>query len=160
MRAISLPQRLFISFILANFCHSAVQHQLLMVAITRHHKNEYAKLGSVFNFKMLLAIMNVNYSRFCIIRNFLPNRGRILPALKKKSKIKKLSLPRIEPTTSRSSVPYSANCASKESVGKEISEVTFVSYTSLHVGLCSFLESIEHDFMKALMIDTDNKIVT
>ena len=23
-----------------------------------------------------------------------------------------------------------------------------------------FLESIEHDFMKALMIDTDNKIVT
>ena len=29
-----------------------------------------------------------------------------------------------------------------------------------HVGLCSFLELIEHDFMKALMIDTDNKIVT
>ena len=73
---------------------------------------------------------------------------------------KKNSLPGIEPTTSRSSVPHSANCASKESVGKEISEVSFVSYTASHVGLCSFLESIEYDFMKALMIDTDNKIVT
>ena len=31
---------------------------------------------------------------------------------------KKLSLLRIEPTTSRSSVPHSANCANKKSVGK------------------------------------------
>ena len=35
-----------------------------------------------------------------------------------------------------------------------------LSWPTSHVGLCSFLESIEHDFMKALMIDTDNKIVT
>ena len=34
----------------------------------------------------------------------------------------------------------------------------FVSCTTSHVGLCSFLESIEHDF-KALMIHTDNQIV-
>ena len=66
----------------------------------------------------------------------------------------------IEPTTSRSSVPRSVNCASKESVGKEISEVSFVSCTTSHVGLSLFPESIEHDFMKALMIETDNKIVT
>ena len=61
--------------------------------------------------------------------------GRILPALKKKSKIKKLSLPGIEPTTSGSSVPRSAKCASKESVGKEISGVSYVSCTTSHVGL-------------------------
>ena len=35
----------------------------------------------------------------------------------------------------------------------------FVSCTTSHVGLCSFLESIEHDFIKALMIHTDNQIV-
>ena len=29
-----------------------------------------------------------------------------------------------------------------------------------NVHVCSFLESIEHDFMKALMIDTDNKVGT
>ena len=29
-----------------------------------------------------------------------------------------------------------------------------------HVGLELFLESVEHDFMKALMIHKDNKIVT
>ena len=38
--------------------------------------------------------------------------------------------------------------------------MSFVSYTTSHVGLCSFLESIEHDFIKALMINTDNQIVT
>ena len=73
---------------------------------------------------------------------------------------KKLSLPGTEPTTSRSLVPHSANWASKEFVGKEISEVSFLSCTTSHVGLCSFLQSIEHDFTKALMIDTDNKVVT
>ena len=66
----------------------------------------------------------------------------------------------IEPTTSRSLVSRSANCTSKESVGKEISEVSFVSCTTSHVGLCLFLESTEHDFIKALMIDTGNQIVT
>ena len=35
----------------------------------------------------------------------------------------------------------------------------FVSYTTSHVGLCLFLESTEHDFIKTLMIHTDNKIV-
>ena len=115
-----------------------------------------AKMGEIKSFRTTTIIQ----SSFSIIRNFLPNRGKILPALKEKSKIKKMSLPGVEPTTSRSSVPCSANCASKESVGKEISEVSFVSCTTSHVGLCSFQESIEHDFMKALMIDTDNKIVT
>ena len=38
--------------------------------------------------------------------------------------------------------------------------MSFDSCTTSHVGLCSFLEPIEHDFMKALMIDKDNKIVT
>ena len=28
----------------------------------------------------------------------------------------------------------------------------------IYVGLCSFLESIEHDFVKALMIHTDNQV--
>ena len=36
----------------------------------------------------------------------------------------------------------------------------FVSCTTSHVGLCSFLESIEYDFIKALIIPTDNQIVT
>ena len=65
-----------------------------------------------------------------MIRNSLPNHGRILPALNEKSNIKKLSLPGIEPSTSRPPVLRSANCASKESVGKEISEVSFVSCTT------------------------------
>ena len=34
-----------------------------------------------------------------------------------------------------------------------------ISCTTSHVGLCSFLESIEHDFFKALVIHTDNQIV-
>ena len=36
----------------------------------------------------------------------------------------------------------------------------YVLCTTSHVGLCSFLESIENDFIKALMIHTDNQIVT
>ena len=36
----------------------------------------------------------------------------------------------------------------------------FVLCTASHVGLCLFLESIEHNFIKALMIHTDNQIVT
>ena len=47
----------------------------------------------------------------------------------------------------------------QESVGQEISEVSFVSCTTSHVRLCSFLESIEYDFIKALMIHADNQIV-
>ena len=35
----------------------------------------------------------------------------------------------------------------------------FVSCTTSHVGLCLFLESIEHDFIKALLIHRDNQIV-
>ena len=38
--------------------------------------------------------------------------------------------------------------------------MSFVSCTTSHVGLCSFLESIEHDFIKALKIHTDNQIMT
>ena len=47
------------------------------------------------------------YSSFCIIRNFLPNPASI----KSKDQNKKIVLPGIEPTASRSSVPHSANCA-------------------------------------------------
>ena len=65
-----------------------------------------------------------------------------------------------EPMTSWSSVSCSPNWASKESVGDFWSELSFVSYTTSHVGLCLFLESIEHDFIKALMIHTHNQIVT
>ena len=44
----------------------------------------------------------------------------------------------------------------------EICEVSFsfVSCTTSHVELCLFLESIEHDFIKALVIHRDNQIVT
>ena len=57
-----------------------------------------------------------------------------------------------ELTISRSSVFCSANWAREESVGDFWSELSFVSYTTSHVGLCLFLESIEHEFIKALMI--------
>ena len=80
--------------------------------------------------------------------------------LTEKSKIKKMPLLGIEPATSRSSVSRSANCASKESGRKEISEVSFVSCPTSHVGFCSFLESIEHDFIKALMIETHIIIIS
>ena len=48
----------------------------------------------------------------------------------------------------------------EESVGDFWSEPSFVSCTTSHVGLCLFLESIEHDFIKALMIHIHNQIVT
>ena len=34
--------------------------------------------------------------------------------------------------------------------------MNFVSWTTSHVGLCSFLESIEHDFIKAMKIQAGN----
>ena len=36
----------------------------------------------------------------------------------------------------------------------------FVSCTTSHVGLCSFLESIEHDFIKAMKIQAGNWMLT
>ena len=72
----------------------------------------------------------------------------------------KMPLVGFELTTSRSSVWYSDNWASKESVGDFWSELSFVSWITSHVGLCLFLESIEHNFIKALTIHTDNQIVT
>ena len=62
--------------------------------------------------------------------------------------------------TSWSSVSCSANWTREESVGDFWSELSFVSCTTLHVGLSLFLESIGHDFIKALMIHTHNQIVT
>ena len=41
-------------------------------------------------------------------------------------------------------------------LGSQISEVSFVSYTTSHVGLFSWLESIEHDFIKAMKIQAGN----
>ena len=49
-----------------------------------------------------------------------------------------------EPMTWWSSVSCSANWARKESVGDFWSELSFVSCTTSLVGLCLFLESIEH----------------
>ena len=46
------------------------------------------------------------------------------------------------------------NFNKKEAV--PMAEVSFVSWTTSHFGLCSFLESIERDSIKALMIYTDN----
>ena len=34
--------------------------------------------------------------------------------------------------------------------------MSFVSCTTSHVGLCSFLELIEHDFIKAMKIQAGN----
>ena len=45
-------------------------------------------------------------------------------------------------------------------VKQKISEANFVSCTTSHFGLLSLLESIEHDFIKTLMIHTDNQTVT
>ena len=47
----------------------------------------------------------------------------------------------------------------QESVGQKISEVSFVAFTISHVGHCSFLESIEHDFIKAMQIQTGNWVL-
>ena len=38
--------------------------------------------------------------------------------------------------------------------------MSFASCSTSHFGLCSFLESIEHDFIKAMKIQTGNSIVT
>ena len=38
--------------------------------------------------------------------------------------------------------------------------MSFVSYITSHFALCPFLESLERDFIKALMIHIDNQIVT
>ena len=74
--------------------------------------------------------------------------------------VKKVSPVGFELTTSGSSVWCSDNLASQESVGDVWSELSFISCTTSQVGLCLFLESIEHDFIKALMNHTDNQIVT
>ena len=42
----------------------------------------------------------------------------------------------------------------------EISDVNKISYTTLHFGLSSFLELIEHDFIKVLKIPTNNHMLT
>ena len=65
-----------------------------------------------------------------------------------------------ETRTSRSSGQCLTNWARQESVGQEISEVSFVSCTTSHVGLHSFLESIDHDFIKAMKIQASNWMLT
>ena len=60
----------------------------------------------------------------------------------------------IETRTSGSSGPCSTNSARQKSVGQEISEVSFVCF--MHHFTCSFLESIEHDFIKAIKIQAGN----
>ena len=37
--------------------------------------------------------------------------------------------------------------------------MSFVSCTTSHVGLCLFLESIEHDFIKAMKIQAGNRLL-
>ena len=68
---------------------------------------------------------------FSVIHYFLPNPASI----DGEEKNKKLPLLGIELTTSRPSVQCSTDCARQESVGKEISEVSFVSCTTSHFGL-------------------------
>ena len=85
---------------------------------------------------------------------------QLLPVLNEKSKIKMLPVPGIEPTTLRSQVPCSTDWARVDSVGDVCTELSFVSCTTSHVGLSLFLESIEHDFIRALLIHTYNQIVT
>ena len=62
----------------------------------------------------------------------------------------------IEPRTSWSSLWCSADCARQLCIGQEISEVNFVSRTTSHIRLCSFLESIGYDrawpYTKAMVI--------
>ena len=101
-------------------------------------------------------VVGKKQTRFSIICSFLPNPASI----EREEQNKKLSPLGIELKTSRSSVQCSTDCARQESVGREISEVSFVSCTTLHFGLSSFLELIEHDFIKAFMIHTHNQIVT
>ena len=71
----------------------------------------------------------------------------------------KLSPVGFELITFRSSVPCSPNCAREDFVGDVWSELSFVPCTTSHVGFCLFLESIEHGFIKALMIHKDNQTV-
>ena len=47
------------------------------------------------------------------------------------------------------------DCAKQTWVGQSISKVNFVSCITWHIGLGSFLESIEADFVKNLKIQTD-----
>ena len=54
----------------------------------------------------------------------------------------------------------STNCASQVCVGQKICEASFVSCTTSHFGLSSFLESIEYDFTKAMKIQTGNWMLT
>ena len=48
----------------------------------------------------------------------------------------------------------------KVCVGQEISEVTFVSCTTSHFGLRSFLELIKQTFIKVLKIQADSQMLT
>ena len=50
---------------------------------------------------------------------------------------------------------YSTDCASLVCVGQKISEVSFVSCTTSHFGLWSFLDTTEHDFIKVMKIQAE-----
>ena len=54
----------------------------------------------------------------------------------------------------------STDCASQACIEQEVSELNFVSCTTQHFKLWAFLESIEHDFIKTLNIQTDNQMLT
>ena len=84
--------------------------------------------------------------------------GWILPALKEKSKIKNspsLGLNPQPPDYQSHALP---TVLARNLLGRRF--LKWASCTTSHVGLCSFLESIEQDSMKVSMIDTANKIVT
>ena len=94
---------------------------------------------------------------FFTIRNFCQIIWQIWSYTAQNKFHQNLLLVGFEPTTSLSSV----SCSELGRNLLEISKVSFLLFhASLHIGLCLFLESIEHDFMKALMIHTDNQVVT
>ena len=99
---------------------------------------------------MLIWVFNVRPFRRISVR--LSDRSKVTQHI-----CQKLSPVGFELTTSRSLVPCSDNWAREESVGDVWSELSFVSCTTSQVGLRLFLESIEHDFIKALMIPILNK---
>ena len=98
----------------------------------------------------------LSFSRYEFLSDYLTD----LKLHSTKKMCQKLPSLGFELITSGSSVQYSAHWAREESVGDFCSELSFVSCTTSHVGLCLFLESIEHGFIKALMIHIDNQIVT
>ena len=83
----------------------------------------------------------------------------MLPTKAYMGKSKLNSAKRLSPVTIETKMPWSS--VQHTCVGREIFEVNFVSCTTSHFRIWSFLESIQHDFiMKALKVQIDNQMLT